>query len=47
MAYAQGNVWPGDYSVDWRWVTDLQDVVRVVDGLWVLEGDTIRTDQTG
>jgi len=40
-----GNVWPLPYSVDWDAVSNLQDVVQVVDGDWALVPDGIRTTQ--
>ena len=39
----KANTWPLPYSVDWKSVTNIQDVVQVVDGLWTLDGSGIRT----
>lgn len=39
----KANTWPLPYSVDWKSVTNIQDVVQVVDGLWILDGSGIRT----
>ena len=39
----KGNSWPLPYSIDWSGVTNVQDVVQIVDGLWVLDGTGIRT----
>jgi hypothetical protein len=32
--YEAGRQWPADYSIDWATVSDPQDVLQVVDGLW-------------
>lgn len=37
------RAWPLPYRVDFRNVTNLQDVVQVVDGRWTLTGDGVRT----
>jgi hypothetical protein len=42
IAYEGGQQWPTDYSIDWARVTDLQDVVQVVDGLWTFDADGAR-----
>jgi uncharacterized repeat protein (TIGR02543 family) len=42
VEYATGNTWPAAYSIDWSSVSDVQDVAQVVDGLWAIEGDTVR-----
>jgi hypothetical protein len=42
IAYEDGRQWPTDYSIDWAGVTDLQDVVQVVDGLWTFDADGVR-----
>jgi hypothetical protein len=47
VEYHSGNVWPTTYSIDWSTVTNIQDVVQVVEGLWVLEDGGIRTVQPG
>lgn len=39
----KANTWPLPYSVDWKSVTNIQDAVQVVDGLWILDGSGIRT----
>lgn len=39
----RGNVWPLPYTVDWRRVSAISDAVQVVDGLWRLEPDGVRT----
>ena len=40
--YEGGRDWPTDYGIDWAQVTDLQDVVQVVDGLWTFDADGVR-----
>ncbi len=47
VTYSSGNVWPLPYSIDWSSVTDIQEVAQVVDGLWALEGDSVRTVEPG
>jgi len=37
--YTPGVAWPQTYSIDWKTVTDIQDVVQVVDGEWSVEDD--------
>ena len=48
--YTPGNYWPIPYIADWGILTTIQDVeniAHVVDGLWKLTNDGIRTVQTG
>jgi hypothetical protein len=40
--YQGGQEFPTDYSIDWAQVTDLQEVVQVVDGLWTFDADGVR-----
>jgi hypothetical protein len=40
--YQDGQQWPADYGIDWASVTDLQEVVQVVDGLWAFDDDGVR-----
>ncbi len=47
IAYESGSIWPDQYSVDWSSVTDIQNVSQIVDGLWSLEGDSVRTARPG
>ncbi|MGQ4647525.1 Ig-like domain-containing protein [Lyngbya aestuarii] len=47
VEYESGNSWPEQYSVDWSSVTNIQDVAQVVDGLWTLEGNGVRTAEPG
>ena len=42
IAYEGGQDWPTNYDVDWARVTDLQDAVQVVDGLWTFDADGVR-----
>lgn len=42
VEYAAGNVWPETYSVDWSSVTAISEVAQIVDGLWILDADSIR-----
>jgi hypothetical protein len=39
---AAPQVWPLPYAVDWSTVTDIQDVVNVVDGVWALTDGGLR-----
>jgi hypothetical protein len=41
------NTWPLPYSIDWGTVTDILDVIQVVDGLWVLTPEGIRVVESG
>lgn len=43
VEYREGNRWPLPYTIDWQAVGNLQDVVQVVDGHWVLEDKGLRT----
>lgn len=42
---ASGNIWPLPYAIDFTTVNNLQDVVQIVDGDWVLEANGVRTRQ--
>lgn len=44
---ATGNVWPLGYSIDWAGVSKIEDAAQVVDGLWAIEGGTIRSIAPG
>ena len=37
--YTTGVTWPDTYSIDWKTVTDIQDVAQVVDGQWEIVDD--------
>jgi hypothetical protein len=41
--YGSQNTWPLPYEIDWARVTNPQDVVHIVDGLWTWDADGIRT----
>jgi hypothetical protein len=45
--YDDGNTWPLPYAVDWSSETAVSDAAQVVDGKWVLEADSLRTNQVG
>lgn len=45
--FEDGQTWDADYSIDWSTVTDIQDVVQVVDGKWELTGDGLRLTEPG
>ncbi len=38
-----GTTWPQTYSVDWSAAESIGEVAQVVDGLWRIEGDGVRT----
>ncbi len=40
--YEGGHHWPTAYSIDWAHVTNLQDAVQVVDGLWSFDASGVR-----
>src|SRR5690606_22952153 len=37
-----GNTWPLPYDTDWASAGHISDRAQLVDGEWVLEGDTVR-----
>lgn len=45
--YTPGNVWPLPYSVAWNSVANLQNAVQIVDGLWTIQGNNVRTEEPG
>jgi uncharacterized repeat protein (TIGR01451 family) len=47
--YVTGQTWPAPYSISsWSQVSNIQNVVQIVDGKWKLQPDgTIRTEQVG
>ncbi len=47
IEYEQGNDWAQDYTINWASVTDLQDVVQIVDGEWYIDNGQLRTSQVG
>jgi hypothetical protein len=40
--YIGGRIWPETFSIDWGSVTAITEVAQIVDGLWTVEGDSIR-----
>jgi hypothetical protein len=47
IAYEGGQQWPREYSIDWATVTNLQDVVQVVDGHWSHDANGVRPASVG
>jgi regulation of enolase protein 1 (concanavalin A-like superfamily) len=50
LNYQSGNIWPLPYTIDYSAISDIEDinqVVNVVDGLWQLTPDGIRTVAAG
>jgi hypothetical protein len=47
VEYVAGPIWQNPYSIDWSGESDIQDVAQVVDGLWTLGSDGVRTAQPG
>jgi hypothetical protein len=47
IRYEAGRIWPTDYTIDWGSVTDLQDVVQVVDGTWTWDDAGVRPADPG
>ncbi len=45
--YSAGNVWPLNYSIDWSTVTNINDVVNIVDGKWFIDTGGLRTALMG
>ncbi|MCL7414248.1 MAG: Ig-like domain-containing protein, partial [ANME-2 cluster archaeon] len=45
--YSCYNIWPKSYSINWSSVTNIQDSVQVVDGLWTKEPNSIRPSIIG
>ncbi len=48
--YHPGNIWPLSYTADWGSLTSIENIesiAHVVDGLWKLSPEGIRTDQKG
>ncbi len=46
--YTSGNIWPSPYTANWSQINNIQNigsVAQVVDGLWKLVPEGIRTDQ--
>ena len=47
LQYEPDNVWPVRYAIDWSEISDIQQVAQVVDGLWELTPEGIRTKIRG
>lgn len=47
VAYEAGHRFPQDYAIDWSRVGRIQEVVQVVDGHWVRDGDGVRAETPG
>ena len=45
--YESGNTWPETYSINWESVDNINDVAQVVDGLWTLTENGVRTTEPG
>ncbi len=45
--YADGNVWPMTYSIDWANTTSIQSVAHIVDGHWKLTPTGVRPVKVG
>ena len=45
VEYVAGPIWQNPYGIDWSRESDIQDVAQVVDGLWTLGSDGVRTAQ--
>jgi purple acid phosphatase-like protein len=41
------NVWPIPYSIDWSLESNILDVAQIVDGLWTIDTDGVRSIQLG
>ena len=47
VTWTGGTVWPETFSIDWSTVTELQDVVQVVDGKWTFDANGVRPTELG
>jgi len=47
VQYEGGGAWDKNYAIDWSTVTDIQDVVQVVDGAWTWDENGARPTQLG
>lgn len=45
VVYAAGREWPLPYTIDWSSVTTLTEAIQIVDGLWEIEDNGLRTTQ--
>jgi hypothetical protein len=47
VEYTEGEYWENNYQFQWDTVSNIQNVVQVVDGKWELTANGIRTVETG
>ncbi|MFZ7094163.1 cadherin-like domain-containing protein [Primorskyibacter sp. 2E233] len=47
VEYEEGASWDPNYSIDWSTVTDIQEVVQVVDGTWAFTDAGVRPVDLG
>ncbi|MFC1889945.1 putative metal-binding motif-containing protein, partial [Thermodesulfobacteriota bacterium] len=47
ITFEAGNLWPMPYFTNWGAIDHIQDAAQIVDGLWTLEGDSVRPVQLG
>lgn len=47
VQYTAGNIWPGNYMVNWSAASSIQSVAQVVDGHWTLTDTTVRPTYLG
>ena len=45
--YSSASVWPDTYEVDWSEVGSIQEATEILDGLWEITPDGIRTVEAG
>ena len=44
--YEDDQAWPLDYTTDWAGADEVSDAAQVVDGLWMLDGDGVRIEDS-
>ncbi|HYN44983.1 MAG TPA: carbohydrate binding domain-containing protein, partial [Candidatus Limnocylindrales bacterium] len=42
IKYSCNNVWPENYTINWRDAVSIQDKAQIADGLWIKETNSIR-----
>jgi hypothetical protein len=47
IQYVSGHVWPLPYSIDWSSAQSIPAVAQIVDGLWTVQGGSLRPVATG
>jgi hypothetical protein len=45
--YQTGNIWPENFTTSWKDAENIQDQIQIVNGLWELTEDGLRTVQLG